>query len=154
MAKVEVVKSEKANRNEFKNENVPNNNTPTENSNNQSKVGAIISLIVIVALSVGAYFYINTGNYHDSYGEGIATKDIVDSVLIGSSVTANELKCEANSKTDDEIKLVKCTTTKNEIIKEYGSSTIWYGYLETVDGGYYHYISKSKDTVLSKLRQK
>ena len=118
--------------------------------------------IKIVLLVVIFVFIVIIGNVFgtDTTIEGgddavfYALREIPESILIFDDVMSNELKCEAKEKTDDEIILVQCTTTNQDVIDHYDSETIWYGYQETADGrSHYRSINKSKDTVLENMRK-
>lgn len=143
MAKVEVIKSEKADK--------PNNS------------GAVIIFIITILSSLyfGANIFLDNssnggGNCNTSQcglAEQYALEDIPELALVWETVKSNELKCNADSITTDDIILVKCTTTHSEIIDYYGSSTIWYGWISSADGSsYFRYADTNKDTVLKKLR--
>ena len=89
-----------------------------------------------------------------SWAEQKALEDVPELGLAFSTVKSNELKCNAESITDDEIILVKCTTTHEELLDFYGSSTIWYGYLESASGhSYFRAAHADKNEVLSRLRK-
>lgn len=138
-------------------------NTPNTNQNNGNNpsilkiISGIISVIVLIILCTnmcsGSY-YIEGGSKAEQYAL-TEIPEKVPTLLFEAQVTSNELKCEAKEKTDDEIILVKCTTT-NKFIKEYfDSETIWYAYQETADGmSHYRAISNNKDEALKNIRDK
>lgn len=147
MAKVEVIKSEKADK------------------PNYIWICIVAALIVIGVISIMGDLGGNSENENgdrscgDSYdcrkAVNYALREVPDvSTMLFDDVKSNELKCVGNSITSDEIILVKCTTNHQALIEYYGSSTIWYGYIETADG-MYHYQAKDKDkdVVLEKLRK-
>lgn len=134
-------------------------NTSSENQNNTGgnnilkTISAIISAIVLVI--IGFNFF--GGGSIEGADDAVfyALREIPASILTFDEVMSNELKCEAKEKTDDEIILVKCTTTNQDVIDHYDSETIWYGYQETADGrSHYRSINKSKDKVLENMREK
>lgn len=141
MAKVEVIKSEKA-----------------------DKPNYVWSILIFVGLFL--VFYFGSGIFSGSFGDGgscdtaqcrkaarYALTDIPELAIVFDTVKSSELECNAVSTTDDDIVLVKCTTTHSEIIDYYGSSTIWYGWISSADGlSYFRYADANKDTVLEKLR--
>ena len=88
------------------------------------------------------------------FAEEKALEDVPELGFVFSTVKSNELECKTDSITDDEIVLVKCTTTNEELLDYYGSSTIWYGYLESAGGSsYFRWADPIQSNVLSKLRQ-
>lgn len=142
------------------NNNIDNN----VNQNNENKstgtfqiVGTLIFIVIIVIFTING---INGGNSSSKnikngyLAKQHALEDIAEDSLYWGTPKSNQLSCEAKERTDDDIVLVLCSTTIEEI-KEYygGASSIWYGYLESADGNkYWHYSSSSKDKVLSELR--
>lgn len=133
-------------------------NTSNETPNNASgnnifkTISAIISAIVLVII---VFNFFGGGNIEGGDDAVFyALREIPESVLTFDDVMSNELKCEAKEKTDDEIILVQCTTTNQDVIDHYDSETIWYGYQETADGrSHYRSINKSKDKVLENMRK-
>lgn len=120
-------------------------------------ISGIISIIVLIIIFVNMCS--NGGRIEGGYeAERYALQEIPKSVLtlaFEPDVTSNELKCKAKEKTDDEIILVKCTTTNKHIIDYYESETIWYAYQETADRmSHYRSINPDKDTALKNLRDK
>ncbi len=120
-------------------------------------ISGIISIIVLIIIFVNMCS--NGGRIEGGYeAERYALQEIPKSVLtlaFEPDVTSNELKCKAKEKTDDEIILVKCTTTNKHIIDYYESETIWYAYQETADGmSHYRSINPDKDTALKNIRNK
>lgn len=134
-----------------------------DNQNNSNKsnpleiISAIISIIVFVIIAIN--FFGNGGHIEGAYfAEQSALKEIPESVLtltFEHAVTSDELKCNAKEKTDDEIILVKCTTTNEHIIDYYKSETIWYAFQETADGSHhYRAINPDKNKALESIRKK
>ena len=120
-------------------------------------ISGIISIIALIIIFVNMCS--NGGRIEGGYeAERYALQEIPKSVLtlaFEPDVTSNELKCKAKEKTDDEIILVKCTTTNKHIIDYYESETIWYAYQETADGmSHYRSINPDKDTALKNIRNK
>ena len=109
-----------------------------------------LSIIVMISLLLSGCGGMN--GVDKSWAEQMALKDISKDTI--KTPTSAELKCTAKSKEKDDIILVKCTTSHEELKKLYKSETIWYGYLETADGkSYYHYMDNDKDKVLEMLRK-
>lgn len=142
---------------------VEENNTVDKNVTNEmpnQNVGVIVTVIICI-ICVG--YFVLPNLFSSSSGcdsgqcymaEQVALQDIPELGHTWYTVKSNELNCNANSITDDEIVLVKCTTTNEELLDYYGSSTIWYGYLESADGySYFRWADANQSTVLSKLRQ-
>lgn len=141
-----------------------NNINSNVNQNNENKstgtfqiVGTLIFIVIIIIFTING---INGGNSSSKnikngyLAKQHALEDIAEDSLYWGTPKSNQLSCEAKERTDDDIVLVLCSTTIEEI-KEYygGASSIWYGYLESADGNkYWHYSSSSKDKVLSELR--
>lgn len=121
-------------------------------------VAAIIGVLCLIALPIIIFIFVTSDNSettirNGSWAEQMAVEDIPEDAYYWGTLRSNEISCNATSETDDGIILVKCTTNNSELISYYGSSTIWYGYLESADGmSYWHYSSSSSDTVLSNLR--
>lgn len=137
--------------------NVNYNQNDSNESNPLKTISAIISIIVLVIIVIN--FFGNGGHIEGAYlAEQSALEEIPESVLtlaFEHAVTSNELKCNAKEKTDDEIILVKCTTTNEHIIDYYKSETIWYAYQETADGSYhYRAINPDKNKALESIRKR
>lgn len=118
-------------------------------------VGTLVSIIIFIVILYNVFTPDKT-KIIEGGSEAVfyALREIPESVLTFDDVMSNELKCEAKEKTDDEIILVQCTTTNQDVIDHYDSETIWYGYQETADGrSHYRSINKSKDTVLENMRK-
>ncbi len=133
------------------------NETTIISNQNQNTSSYIIGIIIILVVSFGPVIYFNAKNNttikYASLAETQALKDIPDDAYYFGTLKSNEISCNAISETNDGIILVKCTTNNSEIIRHYGSATIWYGYLLSADGtSYWHYSSSNRETVLSKLR--
>lgn len=143
---------------ETEKQNLSNDNQNNSNDSNIFKtISGIISIITLVIIFVNMCS--NGARIEGGYeAERYALKEIPESVLtlaFEPDVTSNELKCEAKEKTDDEIILVKCTTTNEHIIDYYESEIIWYAYQETADGmSHYRSINPDKDTALKNIRNK
>lgn len=139
-------------------QNTSNENQNSTSGNNTLKtISAIISIIVLVIIVFN--FFGNGGYIEGAYlAEQSALEEIPESVLtltFEHAVTSNELKCDAKEKTDDEIILVKCTTTNEHIIDYYKSKTIWYAYQKTADGSHhYRAINPDKNKALESIRKK
>ena len=130
-------------------------------------VGITITILVFLGviiffglLSSGELFNnndtINDGctTYYCRKAEDYALEDIPEMALVWDTVKVNELTCKADVLTDDQIVLVRCNTSNSEIIKYFGSSEIWYGYIEAADGtSYFRYADSDQAVVLEKLRQ-
>ena len=66
---------------------------------------------------------------------------------------ANELQVKAIEE-DNGIYIVKCTTTNQNLIAQYGSSTFYYGYMPSASGlKYYQYADSSKQKVYDFLNK-
>lgn len=144
--KVETTNVEKNNERETQSNDKQNNNVA-------KIIGAIVSIIIFIVI-IGNVFGTDTTIEGGDDAVFYALREIPESILTFDDVMSNELKCEAKEKTDDEIILVQCTTTNQDVIDHYDSETIWYGYQETADGrSHYRSINKSKDTVLENMRK-
>ncbi len=144
--KVETTNVEKNNERE-------NTSNDKQNNNVAKIIGAIVSIIIFIVI-IGNVFGTDTTIEGGDDAVFYALREIPESILTFDDVMSNELKCEAKEKTDDEIILVQCTTTNQDVIDHYDSETIWYGYQETADGrSHYRSINKSKDTVLKNMRK-
>lgn len=137
-----------------------NNNVSSEKSNESEtkEETSIISVIIFCAVMwfcVIPYFFNDDCNSRQCrFAEEKALEDVPELGFVFSTVKSNELECKTDSITDDEIVLVKCTTTNEELLDYYGSSTIWYGYLESASGSsYFRWADPIQSNVLSKLRQ-
>lgn len=134
-----------------------NTNVSQTNIANDIPVKAIVGTLVSVIIFIVILYTVFTPDKTIDGGSDAvfyALREIPESVLTFDDVMSNELKCEAKEKTDDEIILVQCTTTNQDVIDHYDSETIWYGYQETADGrSHYRSINKSKDTVLKNMRK-
>lgn len=132
----------------------------------QLKIGGIIAIILITFLCVLMFLSElssndNTDSDSDScttlycrMAEDYALEDIPEMALVWDTVKINELTCKAEVLTADQIALVRCNTSNSEIIKYFGSSEIWYGYIEAADGtSYFRYADSDQAVVLEKLRQ-
>ena len=134
----------------------------------QLKIGGIIGIIIITFLCVLMFLSElisndNTDSDSDSdscttlycrMAEDYALEDIPEMALVWDTVKINELICKAEVLTADQIALVRCNTSNSEIIKYFGSSEIWYGYIEAADGtSYFRYADSDQAVVLEKLRQ-
>lgn len=87
------------------------------------------------------------------YAESNAKKDIPEDAYVWSTLKASELTCETIGVSDKVVVVVKCSTTNDEVIKHYGSSTIYYGFQESADGTkYWHYASKDRDEAIQKVK--
>ena len=144
--KVETTNVEKNNERE-------NTSNDKQNNNVAKIIGAIVSIIIFIVI-IGNVFGTDTTIEGGDDAVFYALREIPESILTFDDVMSNELKCEAKEKTDDEIILVQCTTTNQDVIDHYDSETIWYGYQETADGrSHYRSINKSKDKVLENMRK-
>lgn len=134
----------------------------------QLKIGGIIAIILITFICVLMFLSElisndNTDSDSDSdscttlycrMAEDYALEDIPEMALVWDTVKINELICKAEVLTADQIALVRCNTSNSEIIKYFGSSEIWYGYIEAADGtSYFRYADSDQAVVLEKLRQ-
>ena len=128
-----------------------------------SEMKKILVLGVIVIIAVTGCGYNSNSNFNAggcntvvcSEAEIYAKSDIPEIAGMWTTLRSNEIKCNATEVTKDEIILVKCTTTNQDVIDHYDSETIWYGYQETADGrSHYRSINKSKDKVLENMREK
>lgn len=136
-----------------KNNERKNTSNDKQNNNVAKIIGAIVSIIIFIVI-IGNVFGTDTTIEGGDDAVFYALREIPESILTFDDVMSNELKCEAKEKTDDEIILVQCTTTNQDVIDHYDSETIWYGYQETADGrSHYRSINKSKDTVLENMRK-
>ena len=122
----------------------------------------ILVLGVIVIIAVTGCGYNSNSNFNAggcntvvcSEAEIYAKSDIPEIAGVWTTLRSNEIKCNATEVTNDEIILVKCTTTNDELIDYYNSSTIWFGYLAAADGNsYFRWENASRDKVLAALRQ-
>lgn len=120
-------------------------------------VARLIFSIIVFIFSISIFQMFKPSNRsieNGSTAENYALDDIPEIAITFSTVRSNELKCEADSMTDDEIVLVKCTTTNDELIDYYESSTIWYGWQSSADGNtYLRWADKDKSEVLSHIRK-
>ncbi len=141
-----------------------NNNNATNEKDLEALSGAIGCIVGAIIFGLVFFFFVvdplssdsNSGcdSSDCSWAEQKALEDVPELGLAFSTVKSNELKCNAESITDDEIILVKCTTTHEELLDFYGSSTIWYGYLESASGhSYFRAAHADKNEVLSRLRR-
>lgn len=147
-------KNTKVKTNNVEKNNERENTLNDKQNNNVAKIiGAIVSIIIFIVI-IGNVFGTDTTIEGGDDAVFYALREIPESILTFDDVMSNELKCEAKEKTDDEIILVQCTTTNQDVIDHYDSETIWYGYQETADGrSHYRSINKSKDTVLENMRK-
>ena len=147
-------KNTKVETNDIEKNNERENTSNDKQNNNVAKIiGAIVSIIIFIVI-IGNVFGTDTTIEGGDDAVFYALREIPESILTFDDVMSNELKCEAKEKTDDEIILVQCTTTNQDVIDHYDSETIWYGYQETADGrSHYRSINKSKDTVLENMRK-
>ena len=141
-----------------------NNNNATNEKDLEALSGAIGCIVGAIIFGLVFFFFVIDPLSNDSnsgcdtsdcsWAEQKALEDVPELGLAFSTVKSNELKCNAESITDDEIILVKCTTTHEELLDFYGSSTIWYGYLESASGhSYFRAAHADKNEVLSRLRK-
>ena len=87
------------------------------------------------------------------YAESNAKKDIPEDAYVWGTLKASELTCETIGVSDKVIVVVKCSTTNDELIKHYGSATIYYGFQRSADGTkYWHYASKDRNEVIQKVK--
>ena len=132
----------------------------------QLKIGGIITIILITFLCVLMFLAeldsndntdtdsVSCSTLYCRMAEDYALEDIPEMALVWDTVKINELICEAEILTADQIALVRCNTSNSEIIKYFGSSEIWYGYIEAADGtSYFRYADSDQAVVLEKLRQ-
>lgn len=140
--------------------NIIDNNVTGEKSNESaieivSGLAAVIIVGLLICFFILPYFFNNDCDSRQCrFAEQKALEDVPELGFAFSTVKSNELKCKTDSITDDEIVLVKCTTTNEELLDYYGSSTIWYGYLESASGSsYFRWADPIQSNVLSKLRQ-
>lgn len=147
-------KNTKVETNNIEKNNERENTSNDKQNNNVAKIiGAIVSIIIFIVI-IGNVFGTDTTIEGGDDAVFYALREIPESILTFDDVMSNELKCEAKEKTDDEIILVQCTTTNQDVIDHYDSETIWYGYQETADGrSHYRSINKSKDKVLENMRK-
>ena len=163
LEKIERKEIDPKNNNVIVDKNNNNTNSNVEQNNEKKSTGVfeivgtlifigIIVVIVINGISGGGS---SSKNIKNGYlAKQHALEDIAKDSFYWGTPKSNQLSCEAKERTNDDIVLVLCSTTIEEI-KEYygGASSIWYGYLESADGNkYWHYSSSSKDKVLSELR--
>lgn len=149
------------------NENVDTNNKNTNTNVNQSNennstgafeiIGTLVIIGIIVVIVIRAFNGGSSGNKNIENGylaKQHALEDVAEDSFYLGTPKSNQLSCEAKERTNDDIVLVLCSTTIEEIKEHYGgASSFWYGYLESADGNsYWHYSSSSKDKVLSELR--
>lgn len=163
LTKIERKENIPKDNNEKVDTNSKNENSNINQNNEQSNNGAFGIVVTLVFVGVIVFCLINafggSGSSskkieYGSVAEQYAIEDIVKDSFYWGTPKSNQLSCEAKEKTDDDIILVLCSTSIEEI-KEYygGSSSIWYGYLLSADkNSYWHYSSVSKDKVLSELR--
>ena len=141
-----------------------NNNNATNEKDLEALSGAMGCIVGAIIFGLVFFFFVIDPLSNDSnsgcdtsdcsWAEQKALEDVPELGLAFSTVKSNELKCNAESITDDEIILVKCTTTHEELLDFYGSSTIWYGYLESASGhSYFRAAHADKNEVLSRLRR-
>lgn len=141
-----------------------NNNNATNEKDLEALSGAMGCIVGAIIFGLVFFFFVIDPLSNDSnsgcdtsdcsWAEQKALEDVPELGLAFSTVKSNELKCNAESITDDEIILVKCTTTHEELLDFYGSSTIWYGYLESASGhSYFRAAHADKNEVLSRLRK-
>ena len=141
-----------------------NNNNATNEKDLEALSGAMGCIVGAIIFGLVFFFFVIDPLSNDSnsgcdtsdcsWAEQKALEDVPELGLAFSTVKSNELKCNAESITDDEIILVKCTTTHEELLNFYGSSTIWYGYLESASGhSYFRAAHADKNEVLSRLRK-
>ena len=72
---------------------------------------------------------------------------------LGQYCRENELQVKAIEENDG-IYIVKCTTTNQNLIAQYGSSTFYYGYMPSASGSTYrHYTDTSKQKVYDILNK-
>ena len=101
-------------------------------------------------LSTDRSVWFDAGYVH---AESNAKKDIPEDAYVWSTLKASELTCETIGVSDKVVVVVKCSTTNDEVIKHYGSSTIYYGFQESADGTkYWHYASKDRDEAIQKVK--
>ena len=141
-----------------------NNNNATNEKDLEALSGTMGCIVGAIIFGLVFFFFVIDPLSNDSnsgcdtsdcsWAEQKALEDVPELGLAFSTVKSNELKCNAESITDDEIILVKCTTTHEELLDFYGSSTIWYGYLESASGhSYFRAAHADKNEVLSRLRR-
>jgi len=122
-----------------------------EGKKNEGAYGILTIIVGIVIYLIVSHISTSTPPYSV---ERHAYEDVPKLAYVFTSLLPSELECKGSSITSDKINLVKCTTTNRSLINYYGSSTIWYGYLESVNtNNYYRAADKDKNVVLSKLRK-
>ena len=113
----------------------------------------LIGYIMIALILLGGYklfqpvfFPTNVQKYGYS-AEFSAKQDL------GQYCRENELQVKAIEENDG-IYIVKCTTTNQNLIAQYGSSTFYYGYMPSASGSTYrHYTDTSKQKVYDILNK-
>lgn len=95
----------------------------------------------------------NMAKAGDYMARNNALKDIPNDALVIDELKASELTCEAIGVAETTIVVVKCSTTNDNLIKYYGSDTIYYAYQENADGSkYWHYASKDQSEAIEKVK--
>lgn len=128
------------------NSNTPNNQ-PVGNINGMKIFAFVILMIGIIFVFVIVFF--DSDPFGDRAGDAEYAKDKALEYLEGPDTTTSQLQCEPKELIGDLI-LVKCETTDEFLIKYYGSSTLWYGYLESAGGSKYkQYGSGNREEVIN-----
>ena len=148
-----------------KSENIKNIKTNSNtNSNDNNDIGIFGGIMTLVCIGLPIFFLVRGCTERsipsETYIEGgssaerHALSDIPDDALVlFDTVMEGELVCKADSRTEDAIVLVKCTTTHEEIIKKYGK-TIWYGFQSSADmSKYKHKTASTKEEVLKAFKK-
>lgn len=147
------------------------NKIESSNSKKSTSGNKIIGFLVVCAVIFGIYLIIGDDSSSSSdnkelstdrsvwvdagyvYAESNATKDIPKDAYVFTTLKASELTCETIGVSDKVVVVVKCDTNNDELIKHYGSSTIYYAFQRSADGNkYWHYASKDRDEAIQKVK--
>lgn len=112
---------------------------------------AKFEIIFGIIFVLGFIFFIKFSMFPSNLQENGNWAELKAKEYLGEDVRENELTCKAIEEKNSII-IVKCKTTNDWLITEYGSDTIYYGYVMDASGNKYSYFAnKSKEEVKSEL---